>query len=391
MASTYSTSLKLELIGQGEQSGTWGLTTNNNLGTLVEQAITGVQTISMSNATYTLSSYDGAIDEARNAVLVMTGTNLAPQNLVAPSVEKVYIVKNLTGNTINIKTSTGNAIAISNSTVAQVYCDGTDFYSAAPTINSLTGNFAATGTITSGGAMTSGGTLTAPTLSITGTGSTGSNFSVGGTTYTGALVCSGASSSGASTVTGNQTVTGTATSGAMVTSSIYDYGSATINGNLVVGGSITAGSIAGVTGIVKQIVSVLSPVYPTTTSSSPIPTGHYANIYPTAASSKILVLWYGAVSQPQYLGPETYALASMFRNGVQSYATAGISVGAVPNAGGGVYIAVTTSGQGFSYVDNAGTTGLIQYQMYFNALGGGQCNYNDLAGATITLIEISQP
>ena len=61
MASTYSPSLKLELIGQGEQSGTWGVTTNNNFGSLVEQAITGVQTISMSNATYTLSSYDGEI------------------------------------------------------------------------------------------------------------------------------------------------------------------------------------------------------------------------------------------------------------------------------------------------------------------------------------------
>jgi hypothetical protein len=362
MASTYSTSLGLELIGQGEQSGTWGITTNNNFGTLVEQAITGIQNVSMSNATYTLSFYQGASDEARNAVLVVGGTNLAPQNLIAPAVQKVYIVNNKSGNTVNIKTSSGNAIAITNGTVAQVYCDGTNFYSAAPTITNLTGNFAATGTITSGGAMTSGGTLTAPTLSITGTGSTGGTFTTGGVLYT---------------------PSGISNAGSLAT------GSTTVTGNLNVSGTIT-GSIAGLTGTVKQIVSQVSPVYPQTTSSTPIPTGHYANIYPTSASSKILVLWYGAVSQPQYLGPETYALASMFRNGVQSYATAGISVGAVPNGGGGVYIAVTTSGQGFSYVDSAGTTGLIQYQMYFNALGGGQCNYNDLSGATITLIEISQ-
>ena len=151
MASTYSTSLGLELIGQGEQSGTWGLTTNNNFGTLVEQAITGVQAISMSNATYTLSFYQGASDEARNAVLVVTGTNLAPQNLVAPAVQKVYIVNNKSGNTVNIKTSSGNAIAITNGTVAQVYCDGTNFYSVAPSLNSVTGNFSATGNITAGG------------------------------------------------------------------------------------------------------------------------------------------------------------------------------------------------------------------------------------------------
>ena len=53
MASTYSTSLGLELIGQGEQSGTWGITTNNNFGTLVEQAITGVQNITMGDAAAT--------------------------------------------------------------------------------------------------------------------------------------------------------------------------------------------------------------------------------------------------------------------------------------------------------------------------------------------------
>ena len=58
MSSTYSTSLKLELIGNGDQSGTWGTTTNNNLGTLLEQAITGVQSITMSNADYTLSNYN---------------------------------------------------------------------------------------------------------------------------------------------------------------------------------------------------------------------------------------------------------------------------------------------------------------------------------------------
>ena len=68
MASTYSTSLKLELIGNGEQSGTWGTTTNNNFGTLVEQAITGVQSITMSDAPYTLTNYNGISDEARNAV-----------------------------------------------------------------------------------------------------------------------------------------------------------------------------------------------------------------------------------------------------------------------------------------------------------------------------------
>ena len=92
MPSTYSPSLKLELIASGEQSGTWGATTNTNLGTLIEQAITGVQSISMSNSTYTLSDYNGVSDEARNAVLVLTGALNASQNVIIPSVNKLYVV-----------------------------------------------------------------------------------------------------------------------------------------------------------------------------------------------------------------------------------------------------------------------------------------------------------
>jgi len=74
---TYSTSLKLALIGDGDQSGIWGQTTNTNLGTLLEQAITGVQSITMVDANYTLTNFNGTLDEARNAVLIVTGTNSA--------------------------------------------------------------------------------------------------------------------------------------------------------------------------------------------------------------------------------------------------------------------------------------------------------------------------
>lgn len=96
MASTFSTSLRLELIGDGDQSGIWGQTTNSNLGTLIEQAISGVQNITMLDATYTLSNYNGVADEARNTVLVLDGTLTQQRNLVAPLVEKTYNVKNAT-------------------------------------------------------------------------------------------------------------------------------------------------------------------------------------------------------------------------------------------------------------------------------------------------------
>ena len=149
MASSYSTSLKLELIGNGEQSGVWGTTTNKNFGSLVEQAITGVQIITMTNSDYTLSNLNGTIDEARNAVLVIQGTNSAIRKIIAPSVEKTYVISNQTtgGYSITIGSTTGGGatITIPNGTTCQVYCDGTNFYSA---LTGSAGDFNVNGTFT---------------------------------------------------------------------------------------------------------------------------------------------------------------------------------------------------------------------------------------------------
>lgn len=140
MSSTYSTSLKIELIGNGDQSGVWGQTTDNNLN-LIEQAITGVQSITMLDSDYTLSNLNGVSDEARNAVLVVTGTNSAIRNIIAPTAQpKTYTVYNNTtgGFAINIKTSGGTAISIPNGSTYIVYTDGTNFYSSSTT-QSITG------------------------------------------------------------------------------------------------------------------------------------------------------------------------------------------------------------------------------------------------------------
>ena len=148
MASTYSPSLKLELIGNGDQSGTWGTTTNNNLGTLLEQAITGVQNITMSNADYTLTNYNGVTDEARNAVLVVGGTNSAIRQIVIPTnQEKLYVIRNATsgGYAITIGAVTGTTVSIPNGVTAQVYYDGTDCFSSQ---TGSAGNFNVNGDLT---------------------------------------------------------------------------------------------------------------------------------------------------------------------------------------------------------------------------------------------------
>jgi microcystin-dependent protein len=158
MASTYSPSLRLELIGDGDQSGIWGQTTNNNLGYLLEQSVAGVIAITMTDANYTLSNFNGVVDEARNQVLVMSGALTATRNVIAPLVEKTYIVKNSTSGSqsIQIIGSSGLGVTIPNGITALVYCDGTNFYNA---INGSVGNFTVNGNETVTGNETITGTL----------------------------------------------------------------------------------------------------------------------------------------------------------------------------------------------------------------------------------------
>jgi hypothetical protein len=139
VASTYS-ALKIELIGTGEQSGTWGTTTNTNLGTAIEEAIVGYATANFtSDADLTISLTDtNASQTARNLVLNVTssGSLSTTRNLIVPTIEKpYYIFNNTTGSqSITVKTSAGTGVVVPNGGKALVYADGTNVV---PAINSL--------------------------------------------------------------------------------------------------------------------------------------------------------------------------------------------------------------------------------------------------------------
>ena len=158
MPSTFSPSLKIELIANGEQAGTWGQTTNNNLGTLIEQAIAGVDTIDITGvSTYTLSNYNGIADEARNAAIIFTGTLSANCAVTTPAVEKLYIISNQTtgGYYVTVSTGSGNTVAIGSNTNQLIYCDGTNYNAAISNINNVVGDLTVTGSIFLGGNLTS--------------------------------------------------------------------------------------------------------------------------------------------------------------------------------------------------------------------------------------------
>lgn len=129
MASTYSTNLRLELIGTGEQQGSWGVTTNTNLGTLLEQAIGGYASVAVTDgADTTLTTVNGATDQSRNMTINLTGALTATRNVICPAIQKVYIVKNATsgGFAVTFKVSGQTGVSVPNGSTSFIYVDGTD-------------------------------------------------------------------------------------------------------------------------------------------------------------------------------------------------------------------------------------------------------------------------
>ena len=138
MASTYS-DLKIELIGTGEQSGTWGTTTNTNLGTAIEQAIVGKADVTVSSTSVTLTLTDSnALQDARALYLNLSGTPGGAATLNVPAIEKNYIVKNGTGEQVTIKVSGQTGVVIPDGETVLVYNNATDVVTAVDHIPSLT-------------------------------------------------------------------------------------------------------------------------------------------------------------------------------------------------------------------------------------------------------------
>jgi hypothetical protein len=172
--STYSTNLKIELIADGEQSGNWGGTTNINLGTALEQAIVGYGNPNFTtdaDLTITLTD-DNATQVARNFALNVTSTGslTTTRNLIVPTIQKSYLIRNNTtgtpsGQSIVVKTSAGTGVTVANGTYMLVYADGTNVV---PQISQLPVLYGGTGATTAADARTS---LGVPANS--GTGATG--------------------------------------------------------------------------------------------------------------------------------------------------------------------------------------------------------------------------
>jgi hypothetical protein len=219
MASTYS-DLKIELIGTGEQSGTWGTTTNTNFSTAISEAITGTADVAFSSAdvTLTLTNTNGA-QTARNLRLNLTGTSGGARNLILGSgcqIEKFYLINNTLADAVTVKNTTGTGVAVPATTAMLVFNNGTDV------VNPLT---YFTGTLVSSSATISGGTI--------------NNTAIGGSTAAAGSFTSLAAS-GNTVLTGDLAVNGNTTLGnASGDTILLNAATATIPNNLTFSGTGT--------------------------------------------------------------------------------------------------------------------------------------------------------
>jgi hypothetical protein len=140
MASQYS-ALKIQLMATGENSGTWGNVTNDNLGVAIEEAIaeSADVTFSGSNVSITLSDTN-ASQVARNLRLNLTGTSVAAtQALTVPDIEKPYIVNNGLTDDVEVKNSTGSNVTVPAGKTMWVYSTGAGVVDAMNAGENLTG------------------------------------------------------------------------------------------------------------------------------------------------------------------------------------------------------------------------------------------------------------
>jgi len=226
MASTYS-ALKIELIATGEQSGTWGTTTNNNLGNdALGEAITGSADVTFASGDVTVTLTDtNASQTARNLRLNLIGTTGGARSLILGSgcqIEKLYLINNTCADAITVKNTSGTGIAVAAGKSMFVYNNGTNVVDAVTQFNgtiSLTSGVTGTLPIANGGTGTTSTTFTNLTTNVTGTlpianggtGSTSTTFVNAATNVTGTLPIANGGTGTTSTTFTNLTsnVTGT--------------------------------------------------------------------------------------------------------------------------------------------------------------------------------------
>jgi hypothetical protein len=311
MASTYSP-LKIELIGTGDQSGTWGTTTNTNLGTALEEAITGSADVTFSSGTVTLTLTDtNASQTARNLRLNLTGTSGGAQNLIVPAIEKLYLVNNGCADAITVKNSTGTGIAVPAGKSMFVFNTGSNVVDAITHLSSLTLGSALP--IASGGTGSTSTTFVNLASNVTGTLPI-ANGGTGASTLAGANI---PVTNVANSFTGLQTFAGTSSNADIKTSNILE--TATV-------------SATAATGTINYDTTTQSVLYYTTNAS-----GNFTvNFRGSSGTSQNTIMATGESMSVTFLvtnGSTAYYNSSVQVDGTTSGVTTKWQGGSAPTSG----------------------------------------------------------
>ena len=239
MPTSYTSILKLALPATGELSGTWGDVVNNNITSMVEQAIAGLATInSWTTNSHTLTTANGTTSESRCAMLVLDddglGNPTAAATVICPAATKIYIVKNICGQTATVKTAAGTGVAIPNNSTAIVFCDGTNVVEGSTYSSTVNIDGGTIDNTVIGGTTPAAGSFT--TLSASST-TTLSALTASQAVFTNAskqLVSNAITGTGNVVMSASPTLTGTLTADAITASSTI-----TGNGNWVIGNADT--------------------------------------------------------------------------------------------------------------------------------------------------------
>jgi len=152
MASTYTTNSGIELIASGEQSGTWGTTTNTNL-SIIDRLVNGVGAIALAGTTHTLTTSDGVLSDGQYSVLVFGGAPSGTNTVtISPNDgQHVYIVWNVTSESVVLTQGSGGNVTVASGDTKVVYADGTG---AGAAVIDITANFAMSSVKITGGSIT---------------------------------------------------------------------------------------------------------------------------------------------------------------------------------------------------------------------------------------------
>jgi hypothetical protein len=150
MADTYTDDLRIRLQEDGANSTTWGQITNTNL-QLIEDSVSGLVSIATTGGTTTLTTVSGGTDQARMAILKITGALVSNVTIEVPAKTKKYLVWNATTNayTVTVKTSAGTGILITQNLAQELFCDATNVYPSgvATPLDSITSGVTGTGSM----------------------------------------------------------------------------------------------------------------------------------------------------------------------------------------------------------------------------------------------------